>query len=218
MSKLNSLRTKEQWANPITRKRLLIGIRKGKNSTEYKKKTSRTTKKWWKNLSQSEKIKIRNILSISHRKENLVSGAIKNYSEAHKKHFKDPKARKRLKKQTSFLWTQESYQRTQALARHLKPNKPEKYLIELLNKNFPNEYKYVGDFQFWLGGKNPDFMNVNGQKKLIEFYGYYWHKDDNPKTRIKHFKKYGFDTLVIWDKELKNIDRLTNKLELFHKK
>lgn len=59
-------------------------------------------------------------------------------------------------------------------------------------------------------------MNVNGQKKLIELYGNYWHKNENPNNRIKHFKKYGFDTLVIWEKELKDINRLNKKLEVFH--
>jgi len=115
-----------------------------------------------------------------------------------------------------YLWTLRDFQKKQALAQNRKPNTKEIILNKILNKNYPNEYKYVGDFQFWLGGKNPDFMNMNSQKKLIEFYGNYWHKDENPKGRIRHFKKYGFDTLVIWERELKNISRLERKLNRFH--
>ena len=76
--------------------------------------------------------------------------------------------------------------------RRTKPNKLERLLIRHLNKWFPNEWKYVGNFEFWLGGKNPDFLNINGQKKLIEFFGEYWHKKEEEPSRIKHFKKYGF--------------------------
>ena len=99
---------------------------------------------------------------------------------------------------------------------HLKPNKPEIQLNKILQKLFPNEYKYVGDLSFILGGKNPDFMNVNGQKKLIELYGDYWHKDDNPQDRKDLFKQFGFDTLVVWEKELKDRESLNVKLNTFH--
>ncbi len=95
----------------------------------------------------------------------------------------------------------------------IKPNKPEIFLTQLLNKILPNEYKYVGDGQFILGGKCPDFFNVNGKKKLIELYGDYWHKNDNPQDRIDYFKKYGFDTLVIWESELQKQDLKSRILE-----
>lgn len=119
-----------------------------------------------------------------------------------------------------FKLTQKKYLKKLSKSMHLKPNKPETFLIKLLNINFPKEYKYVGGFKFFLGGKNPDFMNVNSKKKLIELFGDYWHKDEDPRNRIKHFKKYGFDTLVIWEKELKekNINRLNKKLIKFHNK
>ena len=95
---------------------------------------------------------------------------------------------------------------------NLKPNKAEQSLGHILQSICPGEYKYVGDFSFILGGKNPDFMNVNGKKKLIELFGDYWHKGEDPQIRIDFFKQFGFDTLVIWEKELKNIKDLTVKL------
>ena len=98
---------------------------------------------------------------------------------------------------------------------HLKPNKPEAQLNKILQKLRPNEYKYVGDFSFILGGKSPDFMNINGKKKLIELFGDYWHKDDDPQERIDFFKQYGFDTLIVWEKELKDNKNLLVKLGSF---
>ena len=37
----------------------------------------------------------------------------------------------------------------------------------------------------------------------------------DPKDRINYFKNYGYDTLIIWESELKNVDNLKNKLGVF---
>ena len=83
-----------------------------------------------------------------------------------------------------------------------KSTKPEMILDIVLQKFFPNEWEYVGDGKFIIGGKNPDFVNVNGKKKIIELNGVFWHKDQNPQDRIDLFKQYGFETLIITDEEL----------------
>jgi len=101
---------------------------------------------------------------------------------------------------------------------NLKPNQQEKKLNQILQTLFPNEYEYVGDLSFIVGGKNPDFVNVNGQKKIVELYGDYWHRNDDPEERIQLFRNYGFETLVIWERELKNEPRLVSKLKRFHER
>jgi len=115
------------------------------------------------------------------------------------------------------FWQTPEYVAKQMEARGVKPNKPEKFLTKLFQKLFPNQWKYVGDGQFILAGKCPDFVNINGQKKIIELYGDYWHKDDNPQDRIDLFAKYGYQTLVIWEHELKDIKQLLGKLMGFCK-
>ena len=99
-------------------------------------------------------------------------------------------------------WKTETYVRRQMQSKKVKPNKAEAKLDKLLQKYFPNQWKYVGDGQFILGGKCPDFVNMNGRKQLIELFGNYWHKDDNSQDRINYFKQYGFNTLIIWENEL----------------
>jgi hypothetical protein len=84
----------------------------------------------------------------------------------------------------------------------VSPNNLELKVQGWLDSLFPHEWKYVGDFQIFIGGKCPDFMNINGQKKLIEIFGDYWHKNDDSQDRIDHFKKYGFNTLVLWEGEI----------------
>jgi len=54
------------------------------------------------------------------------------------------------------------------------PTKPEKFLIKLLNKHFPKEYKYTGNKSMMINRRFPDFTNINGQKKVILFNGIFW--------------------------------------------
>jgi len=103
-----------------------------------------------------------------------------------------------------------------------KINKSEKRLNKILNKLFPKEYKFVGNSKIWIGNFNPDFINCNGQKKIIEFYGDYWHNLPNykkrDKRRLKEYSRLGYSTLVIWEHELKieNKENLINRLKYFH--
>lgn len=103
---------------------------------------------------------------------------------------------------------------------NLKPNKPEKQLYKLLQWLFPNEYKYVGDGKFFIGGFVPDFINVNSQKKIIELYGDYWHNKSEikkrDKGRLRTYKRYGYKTLIIWEHELKNLDKVKEKILIFN--
>ncbi len=101
------------------------------------------------------------------------------------------------------------------LNRVVKPNKKERFLIQLLQStNLP--YDFVGDGKFIIDGKCPDFVNVNGQKKIIEIFGDYWHEPKEENERIALFAKFGFKTLIIWEHELKNITSLTQRLLQFN--
>lgn len=95
------------------------------------------------------------------------------------------------------------------------PNKKELLLENILQNLYPSEWKFVGNGQVIINGKCPDFINCNGQKKIIELFGDYWHKGQNSQDRINEFKPFGFDTLVIWEKELKNKPLLELKIKKF---
>ncbi len=66
----------------------------------------------------------------------------------------------------------------------------------------------------------PDFFNINGQKKVIEMFGDYWHQGQNPQDKIDRYAKSGFDCLVIWERELKEKSRteLTTIIKVFSNK
>lgn len=79
--------------------------------------------------------------------------------------------------------------------------------MRLLDSMYPGEWKFVGNGQLIIDGKCPDFVNVNGQKKIIELYGERWHREDDPQDRIKAFQPFGYETLVIWVRELQHLGR-----------
>jgi len=99
-----------------------------------------------------------------------------------------------------------------------KPNQIEKNIDGIVQLLFHNEYKYNGNYELGIsiGGKIPDFVNVNGKKKAIDLFGDYWHREENPQIRIDLFKKYGWDLLVIWEHELKDRDAVIRKIVKLH--
>ncbi len=83
------------------------------------------------------------------------------------------------------------------------PNGLERQMTAILDRLFPGEWRFTGDGSLVINHGNPDFANVNGQKKLIEVYGDYWHRGENPEQRIVQFREFGWETLVIWEHEVK---------------
>jgi G:T-mismatch repair DNA endonuclease (very short patch repair protein) len=100
----------------------------------------------------------------------------------------------------------------------IRPTKPEKILKDIIDRN-KLEYKYTGDGKFWIANINPDFINCNGKKIVLEVFGDYWHNLDKVKIRDEKklitFKKYGWNRIVLWEKEIYNLSEqeIVNKIE-----
>jgi len=112
----------------------------------------------------------------------------------------------------------------------LKPTKPEiiiKQILEKIPNNFIFNDYYGNKNKLKIGGKNPDFIDVNN-KLIIEHFGDHWH---GPKIRVKNgdystnkeheeekilfYAKFGYKTLIIWENELRNIELVKNKIDNF---
>lgn len=132
--------------------------------------------------------------------------------KASKKNWKDPKCR-------------EKTIRAIIKASHVKPNKAELKLNNILQEFLPGQYALNVKAEIMLlGGKIPDFVNVNGEKKIIELYGDYYHRNeklnsdgDGGAQRKNIFAKFGFATLIIWEHELKEEKILVRKIRKFNK-
>ena len=188
-----------------TKKKMSISAKKRggqPHSLETRKKMSESRKKWSfsdetkKNWSKSRKGKT---FSEEHRRNWIKSHVWETPSDETKRKLSDSLIKK---------WKDPEFAKMMLLSQCRFPNKPETFLMNFLEGLYPGEWKYVGDGQFCIAGKCPDFINVNGQKKIIELFGDYWHRDQDSKDRADIFKPFGFETLVIWEKELKNIKTL----------
>ena len=97
-----------------------------------------------------------------------------------------------------------------------------------MHREGKGEYKYTGDGDYIIGGMCPDFSNINGQKKVIELYGDYWHSEEvrelslkeEEQRKITKYTEHGFACLVIWERELKSktTAELVNIIKAFNNK
>jgi len=140
----------------------------------------------------------------------------KKRSEEIKRKISETRIKKGLSKGVNNPMSKEENVKNWLKACCANPNKSEKILGEILQQLAPNEYRF-NDGWLIIGGKVPDYPNCNGKKKLIELFGDYWHKDENPTERINYFKQFGYDTLIIWESELFN-DSTISKIKEFQNK
>lgn len=134
------------------------------------------------------------------------------------------------RKETMSKWLYYYYQDPQFLEKikrgqNRRPNKPEMFLTKLLDNILPEKYKYTGNFQVFIGGKNPDFL-YEDKKLIIEHFGTYYHSEEQigkPKElheeeRVQHFRKFGYETLIIWENELENVNLLIKRILNFNER
>jgi len=138
-------------------------------------------------------------------------------SEAAKKLGQNPEYRKKLSEGVKRAMTKETYWANYAKGMNMKPNKKEKMLINFLENNFPGEFGYNGDYRLKIRIDNliPDFVNINGKKKVIDILGRYWHAEEEYYERNKRYKKEGYGGLMLWEDELKNPDVLKGRIKAF---
>lgn len=111
--------------------------------------------------------------------------------------------------------------RLQRLGMIIRPNKPETIMLDLLNTHYPNQWRYTGDGTFIIDGLNPDFVNINGKKQIIEVFGDYWHGEgvrgyrQTEEGREEAFNSFGYATLIIWEHELRNTTKVLEKISIF---
>jgi len=94
------------------------------------------------------------------------------------------------------------------------PNRPEMALLGLLRQVAP-VWEFVGDGTLIVGGKSPDFQTNDGSNLLCEMYGDYWHRNDDPQERIDWFAQFGYKTIVVWERELRNPYQVLSRLHEF---
>lgn len=94
---------------------------------------------------------------------------------------------------------------------HTKPE----MIFESICKRRNLPFKYTGDGSFWIENINPDFIECNGKKIVVEIFGDYWHSpllrkkmryNQTYEGRKKILKRYGWKLIVFWESDLKRED------------
>lgn len=202
--------SRERWANPEYVKRM-IETRKGRKMKESSR-LKLIESKMGHTCSDETRRKIG--LKSS---ERLADPA---YMAKHKKaisgwHCTD-EMKEKQREISKKLWENPEYGHKVLSGVCQRPNKKEALLLDIINEVAPDQYRYTGDGSFSIYNLHPDFTNCNGQKKVIEHYGKYWHKGQNPQDRIDKFALFGYKCLVIWEYELKNRDDVAAKVKIFN--
>ena len=165
-------------------------------SEKHCKSIGIASKKTWKNKTEKERKEWRRKIGEGN-KGKIISKEVRlRHSKIMKQLWKDPEHAKKCLVFDS-------------------PNKCELKLLSILESIYPGEWKFVGDGQVVIDGKCPDFININGQKKIVELFGEFFHEKHEEDQRIKCFEPFGYETLVIWVKELSATKRLKQKIRNF---
>jgi G:T-mismatch repair DNA endonuclease (very short patch repair protein) len=141
--------------------------------------------------------------------------------------WENPEQREQLIEMQRNLWADPEYKDRQVKAMRegakARPTKPEVSAINILDGLYPNEWKYVGDGAIIIEGRNPDIININGKKAIVEVFGDYWHGFKHTREcpliheldRIDTYTKYGYKTLILWEHELKDEGSTVKKIKEF---
>ena len=195
--------TKEKISEKI---KLSVKRRKRENFQEFRKPYDSMSKKFkgrhnhWligeKNPAKKPEIrkKISENLKLYYSKERilhpqkLIQRNLKN-AETNKRNWQNPAFKEKMvKKILKGLWK--------------RPTSLEKQFTELLQKNnLP--FEYVGDGRLILGGVNPDFIDTNDSKLIIEVADEFFHKNNYAEIRSKIFSNFGYKTLILWGEDFR---------------
>jgi G:T-mismatch repair DNA endonuclease (very short patch repair protein) len=199
-----------------------INIKKDLNKVLQRSiRQSEITRELWKNKRDLMLSGIQEWHKTEEAREFHSKNAIKNW--------KNIDFRENMSRKSKERWSKEDFRNKTILkiitamsivGKNNSANKTELLLLDYLQKNKFGNFEYIGNFKKFINGKNPDFIDETN-KKIIELYGHTWHKNDlkeKTKERIDLFKRAGYDTLIVWDFEIRkyyNSDLLHRKIEEF---
>ena len=195
------------------------------------KKSSRKGKTYEEFYGQERAKILKKKLYLSH-KNKLSPKKGKTYEDIFgKKRAKEVKERIRITKKKEFQDPHSHYHNKEIQERRIKnslkalmkrPTKLEQKFINFFKKH-KISFNYCGDGSLLIGFKNPDFVESNGKKicievcnkveKSIKRKGRSYHSwQEYEKQRIKYFNRYGWKSLVLWQEELKDEEKMIKKI------
>jgi hypothetical protein len=124
-----------------------------------------------------------------------------------------PEKKAELSQKSKDNYSNPDYVQKSIAGKSIKPSGFERLFESIKPDMF---IKYVGDFKLWIElpngkPKNPDFI-IEGTNKVIELHGDYWHKGEDDSELIALYKQIGYNCLVIWEHEMKDIKSVIKRV------
>ena len=197
---------KDGWAKRTPEERAAFCQKRrdvhSKRTLEEKKKIGQIISAAWNNLSPEDK-KIRC--------QKVKDGLANQTPEEKAKRVQN------WKKQWNSLTPKEKAERlrkTKLVYNKNYQTRPERIFNAFCKKNkYP--FKFVGNtYLSQFSGKRPDFI-YPGTNKVIETAGGHYHLPEYEVKRVAFFTSLGYDCLVIWSSELKDLEKVKTKVEEF---
>lgn len=206
-------------------------------------KKTKSTKEWkennphWalgKTIETSEGVrsraeKMRGRTKETHEHFRIVS---EKMSEISRKRWQNPEYANKMKQYGKERWKNPEYAREIIRKTRgsgcVRPNKQEHKLDLIIQKTMCDEYLLNVNANTVLNGHIPDWINVNGQKKAINFNGTYWHLLQHQKNEPNltkemvedrervPYNQIGYDILFVWEDEFVDEEKLIEKIKSFN--
>jgi len=161
------------------------------NSPEMKIKRSRIMRRLWQDPES--------IFNTPEHREKLSIG---NQGQKRSK-----ETRKKISIIVREQWQDSDYKEKQIKAIFRGQNKQPNNLEKFFNDLTPDCIRYTGNGTYFIRCKIkthvPDFK-IKGQKKIIELFGNYWHKDKELNALVKEYNEVGWRCLIFWENEIYN--------------
>lgn len=182
--------------------------------------TSISSKRVWEGLTSSEREAWINSFYRSYEKLSIEERLSRGSSISRTWSLKSKEERKSFSLECSKRWAslpeEVKATRIKSIIKGLEPgklNRPESVLGIYLERNFPGEWAYNGQCQagFVIGGKVPDFVNINGKKSVVDMFGNFYHSKEEEVSRVEYFRKFGFSCVIVWESQVyikEELDRI----------
>jgi len=201
---------------PVLKNKCKRGILKSWTNSRKKDARDRTMKQWENsntlNSDQTNKKRNASLKNVWSDESLRERNRLKN-----KKYWNQPHIKEKRRQESKDLFNDLDYIKKYKKGLNASPNKCEKLIFKLINELYPNIYEFTGDFSFWIERLNPDFV-FKKEKMIIEFFGTYWHKEEDVDLRNKIFNRNGYKCLYIWESELDDLEQIKKRIIEFHER
>jgi hypothetical protein len=207
--------SKKRWFEPKYRDNCIKKLKMYYTDSKHIEESCSVAKKRWQSPEYRLKMtgKKRTIVTRKNISEGLkISCANVDYKIKMKEIQESPDYAKKISNTMKELWKDPEF--AKKVLHRRTPSGPEQEFI-CISDRFYLEFNFVGNGELIIDGKNPDFVCINDEHKLIEIWGEHFKLGRNPQDLIDFFKDRGYDCIVIWASELKDVSSVIDRIKKF---